>query len=70
MSVWTCERIARVLCCSPQQVKRFCDFGTLPCYKTSSDGIQSVYSYRIHEHDLLVFFGCETVEDFKNVQYR
>lgn len=70
MNVWTCEGVARTLGCSPQQVKRFCDLGILPCYKTSSDGIQSLYSYRIYEQDLLDFFNCKTIEDFKKVRYR
>lgn len=70
MKVWTCEHIARSLGCSPQQIKRFCDLDKIACYKTSSDRIQSIYSYRIHEDELLNFFGCETMEDFKKVRYR
>jgi len=70
MKVWTCESVARSLGCSPQQVKRFCDLGNMPCYRSSSDGMQSAYSYRIHELALLDYFNCETVEDFKKLQYR
>lgn len=70
MNIWTCERVARSLGCSPQQIKRFCDLDKIPCYKASSDGVQSAYSYRIREDDLLKFFGCETLQDFSKVQYR
>jgi hypothetical protein len=70
MKIWTCERVARSLGCSPQQIKRFCDLGKIPCYRSSNDGMQSAYSYRIHEHALLDYFSCDTVEDFKKVQYR
>jgi len=70
MIVWTCERVARSIGCSPQQIKRYCDLGNMPCNRTSNDGIQSLYSYRIHEQDLLNFFGCKTLEEFKQVRYR
>lgn len=70
MSIWTCERIAHWIGCSVEQVHRWCVLGKLPSYKTSTDGKSSKYGYRINEHDLLEFFNCETVEDFKKVQYR
>lgn len=70
MNFWTCERIARSIGCSAQQIKRYCDLGKIPCYKSSNDNVQSVYSYRIYEVDLLHFFQCETLEDFIKVQYR
>lgn len=70
MKIWTCERVARSIECSPQQVKRYCDFEKIPCFKTSSDGLHSLYAYRIHEDDLLKFFDCETLEDFSRVKYR
>ncbi len=70
MMTWTCERVARSLGCSPQQIKRFCDLNKIPCYRSSSDGMQSMYSYRIHEFDLLNFFDCKTLDDFRQVKYR
>lgn len=70
MKTWTCERVARSLRCSPQQIKRFCDLGSMPCYRSSSDGMQSMYTYRILEDDLLKFFDCDTLENFSKVQYR
>ncbi|MBE1446153.1 hypothetical protein GGC63_005655 [Paenibacillus sp. OAS669] len=70
MKIWTCERVARSLECSPQQIKRYCDLDKIPCYRSSNDGMQSMYTYRIHEVDLLKFFGCETLENFCKVRYR
>lgn len=70
MKTWTCERVARSIGCSPQQIKRYCDLKKIPCYRSSSDGMQSMYTYRIHEDDLLIFFDCETLDDFSKVKYR
>ncbi|WP_076148349.1 helix-turn-helix domain-containing protein [Paenibacillus odorifer] len=69
MKIWTCERVARYLGCSPQQIKRYCELNKIPCYRSSSDGMQSMYSYRINEEDLLQFFNCKTLEDFNQVRY-
>lgn len=70
MNVWTVERVARSLGCSPQQIKRWCDLGDLSYYTDTTDRLVSRYSYRIIEEDLLKFLGCETVDEFKKLQYR
>jgi hypothetical protein len=70
MNVWTVERVARSLGCSLQQIKRWCDLGDLPYYTDTTDRLVSRYPYRIIEEDLLKFLGCETVDEFKKLQYR
>jgi hypothetical protein len=70
MKVWTLEQIARSLGCSVQQMHRLCVLDKLPSYKDSNDGLKSIYSYRVKEADLLAFFNCETVEQFKQLRYR
>lgn len=66
---YTFERVGRILGCSPEQIRLWKEKG-LNTFTPEHDRTFSRYPYRIWESDLLAYFQCESLEDFKKLKYR
>ena len=69
-TVYTFEKIGRSLGVTAEQVKRLVELQGLPTVFTANDRTYSKYHRRIREADLLKFFDCNSMDEFRQLRYR
>ncbi|MGG1879443.1 hypothetical protein ABDI30_17965 [Paenibacillus cisolokensis] len=66
---YTFETIARSLGTTPEQIKRLETVSGLETFTPGNDRTYSKYPKRIKESEVLRFFKCETMDDFRKLKW-